>query len=154
LPVCTPIAAEVAAKPDVTIDERRGWLSAIHATTASRELLFKTLGQLGLTHKKKSIHAAEQARPDVAAARDEWRANQPKLDPGKLIFLDETWTTTNMVRLYGRAPSGQRLIEAAPHGHWHISTFIGGLRQSGTVAPCVIDGAIDSDMFRTLFYSI
>ncbi len=34
-----------------------------------------------------------------------------------------------------------------PHGHWHISTFIGGLRQSGRVAPCVIDGAVDGAMF-------
>jgi transposase len=52
-----------------------------------------------------------------------------------------------MVRLYGRAPGGRRLVEAVPHGHWHISTFIGGLRQGGMVAPCVIDGAIDGDMF-------
>jgi transposase len=93
------------------------------------------------------MHAAEQERPDVATARNEWRQNKAKLNAGKLIFLDETWTTTNMVRLYGRAPCGRRLIEAVPHGHWHISTFIGGLRQSGIVAPCVIDGAVDGAMF-------
>jgi len=52
-----------------------------------------------------------------------------------------------MVRLYGRARCGQRLVAAVPHGHWHISTFIGGLRQSGMVAPCVIDGALDGDLF-------
>jgi transposase len=52
-----------------------------------------------------------------------------------------------MVRLYGRAPRGQRVVEAVPHGHWHISTFIGALRQSGMIAPCVIDGAVDGDMF-------
>ena len=52
-----------------------------------------------------------------------------------------------MVRRYGRAPRGQRLVQAVPHGHWHISTFIGGLRESGMVAPCVIDGAVDGDMF-------
>jgi transposase len=69
------------------------------------------------------------------------------LNPGKLIFLDETWTTTNMVRRYGRAPCGERLVEAVPHGHWHISTYIGGLRESGMVAPCVIDGAVDGEVF-------
>jgi len=69
------------------------------------------------------------------------------LNAGKLIFLDETWTTTNMVRRYGRAICGQRLVDAVPHGHWRISTFIGGLRQSGMVAPCVIDGAVDGEMF-------
>jgi transposase len=52
-----------------------------------------------------------------------------------------------MVRRYGRAPRGKRLVEAVPHGHWQISTFIGGLRQSGMVAPCVIDGAVDGEMF-------
>jgi len=52
-----------------------------------------------------------------------------------------------MVRRYGRARRGQRLVDAVPHGHWHISTFIGGLRESGMVAPCVIDGAVDGEMF-------
>ena len=52
-----------------------------------------------------------------------------------------------MVRRYGRARCGLRLIEAVPHGHWHISTFIGGLRHGGMVAPCVIDGAMDGAMF-------
>jgi len=52
-----------------------------------------------------------------------------------------------MVRRYGRAPRGQRLVDAVPHGHWHISTFIGGLRESGMVAPCVIDGAVDGEIF-------
>jgi len=69
------------------------------------------------------------------------------MEAGKLVFLDETWTTTNMVRLYGWAPRGARLVDAVPHSHWHISTFIGGLRQSGMVAPCVIQGAVAGDMF-------
>ena len=52
-----------------------------------------------------------------------------------------------MVRQYGRARRGARLVDAVPHGHWHISTFIGGLRQSGMVAPCVLEGAVDGEMF-------
>lgn len=52
-----------------------------------------------------------------------------------------------MVRRYARGPRGARVVEAVPHGHWQISTFIGGLRQTGMVAPCVIDGAVDGDMF-------
>src|ERR1700689_1344542 len=50
--------------------------------------------------QKKSLPAAEQDRPDVAEARAEWRKSQPTLDPGRLIFVDEPWTKTNMVRLY------------------------------------------------------
>jgi transposase len=69
------------------------------------------------------------------------------LSPGKLIFIDETWTKTNMTRLRGRAPRGQRLVAAVPHGHWRTSTFVAGLRCDGVVAPCVIDGAINGEMF-------
>jgi transposase len=97
--------------------------------------------------KKKTLHAAEQNRPDVAKARTEWRDNQPTLNPGKLIFLDETWTKTNMVRLYGRSQRGTRLIDATPHGHWKTSTFIAALRADGLVAPAVFDGAINGDLF-------
>jgi hypothetical protein len=69
------------------------------------------------------------------------------LTPGRLVFIDETWTKTNMVRLYGRAAMGHRLVGAVPHGHWQTSTFIAGLRQDGLVAPCVFQGAINGTLF-------
>jgi len=64
-----------------------------------------------------------------------------------LIFIDETWTKTNMTRLYGWARVGHRLVDAVPHGHWNTSTFIAGLRCDGLVAPCVFDGAINGEAF-------
>jgi transposase len=64
-----------------------------------------------------------------------------------LIFIDETWTKTNMTRLYGWAEVGHRLVDAVPHGHWNTSTFIAGLRCDGLVAPCVFDGAINGEAF-------
>src|SRR4051794_8397426 len=67
-----------------------------------------TLRKLGLTSKKKTLHAAEQERPDVAAARTAWRESQARLRPGRLIFLDETSVKTNMLRTHGRAPIGER----------------------------------------------
>lgn len=91
--------------------------------------------------KKKTQHAAEQERADVAAARVEWRDSQPKLNPIKLVFLDETWVTTSMARRYGRGPRGQRVIGRVPHGHWMILTFLAGLRHDGITAPCLFDGA-------------
>ncbi len=97
--------------------------------------------------KKKTQHAAEQNRADVAAARTEWRANQPKLNPARLVFLDETWVTTNMARRYGRGPRGQRVIGYVPHGHWMTSTFLAGLRHDGITAPCLFDGAINGELF-------
>jgi transposase len=83
----------------------------------------------------------------LASARVAWRESQPTLDPGRLIFIDETWTKTNMTRHYGWAEVGHRLVDAVPHGHWNTSTFIAGLRQDGLVAPCVFDGAINGEAF-------
>jgi transposase len=48
---------------------------------------------------------------------------------------------------YGRAPRGQRLVAAVPHGHWKTSTFVAGLRTTGLTAPLVVDGAINGDIF-------
>jgi transposase len=97
--------------------------------------------------EKKSLRAAEQDRPDVAKARAEWRQGQPSLEPGKLVFIDETWSKTNMTRPVGRTECGKRLVAAVPYGHWRTSTFIAGLRQDGLVAPCVFDGAINGALF-------
>jgi transposase len=52
-----------------------------------------------------------------------------------------------MTRRYGRAPRGQRLVDAVPHGHWKTSTFIGALRCDGLTATGVIDGAINGELF-------
>jgi transposase len=64
-----------------------------------------------------------------------------------LVFIDETWATTNMARRYGRARRGQRLVASVPHGHWMTSTFIGALRPTGLSAPAVFDGAICGKSF-------
>jgi hypothetical protein len=70
------------------------------------------------------VHASEQERPDVAAARAAWQAEQPGLDPARLVFLDETGTTTNMARLRGRAKRGHRVVGRVPWGHWKTMTCI------------------------------
>ena len=64
-----------------------------------------------------------------------------------MIFLDETWATTNMARSHGRAARGERLVASVPYGHWHTTTFLCGLRQDGLVAPLVLDGAINGAAF-------
>ena len=70
------------------------------------------------------------------------------MDPARFVFLDETGTTTNMARRYGRSPLGERLVAAVPHGHWRATTFVAGLRQSGVVAPLVLDGPMTGPAFR------
>lgn len=87
-------------------------------------------------------------RPDVAEARRRWQELKPKLDPKRLVFLDETWTKTNMTRPNGRAPRGQRLLGQVPWGHWQTTTFLAGLRHDAIVAPLVLDGPVNGAAFR------
>jgi len=79
--------------------------------------------------------------------RRDWFEDQPDLDPARLIFIDETWASTNMARLKGRAPKGKRLRVAVPHGHWKTTTFVAGLKLTGMVAPMVLDGPINGASF-------
>jgi transposase len=97
--------------------------------------------------QKKSQHAAEQERPDVAAARHAWHAGQADLNPERLVFIDETGAATNMARRYGRCPRGQRLVAHVPWGHWKTITFVAALRADKITAPCVFDGPIDGESF-------
>ena len=69
------------------------------------------------------------------------------LDPARLVFIDETATSTNMVRVRGRCARGERLVASVPHGHWKTITFLAGLRHDGIVAPFVIDGAMNGPAF-------
>jgi len=70
------------------------------------------------------------------------------IHPSHLVFLDEAGARTNMTRLYGRAPRGERVIEHTPAGHWCTTTMLGALRWDRFEAPLVIEGAMDSVVFR------
>jgi transposase len=96
---------------------------------------------------KKTVHAAEQERPDVAEARTAWRHDQTSLDPSKLVFIDETGTSTNMARTYARSKRGVRALGRVPWGHWKIVTFTAALRCDGVVAPFVIDKPMNGAIF-------
>lgn len=83
----------------------------------------------------------------MAEHRRYWRVWQRFMDPERFVFLDETGVTTNMVRRYGWGPRSERLVDAAPHGHWCTTTFIAGLRSTGVVAPLVLDGPMTGEAF-------
>ena len=73
---------------------------------------------------------------------------RPALDPERLVFLDETWATTNMTRRLGRCARGLRLLAPVPHGHWKTTTVVAGLRRDGIIAPFVLDGPINRHAFE------
>jgi transposase len=102
--------------------------------------------------QKKTLRASEQQRRDVRRARRVWRQHrQPRMrmEPHRLVFIDETSVTTKLTRLRGRAPRGERLHASAPFGQWARQTFIAALRASGLTAPWVIDGSLNRARFET-----
>lgn len=96
---------------------------------------------------KKTVRAAEQLRPDMAAWREAWRAAQAELAGRRLIFLDESGAATDMTRRRGWAPVGERAVGYAPAGHWRTTTFLAGLAADALVAPFVLDGPINRPIF-------
>ncbi len=71
-----------------------------------------------------------------------------------MIFIDETWAKTNMTRLRGRAPRGQRLIDKTPHGHWQTTTLIAALGLEGIRCSTVVDGAVNGDVFEAFIEQV
>lgn len=80
--------------------------------------------------------------------RQSWFDKQLGLDLARLVFIDETWTATNMARTHGRCLKGERLRMGFPHGHRKTTTLVAGLRNTGMVAPLVIDGPINGEWFE------
>jgi transposase len=97
---------------------------------------------------KKTLLALERARSDIARRRGRWLSWQARLDPRRLVFIDETWIKTNMAPLRGWGPKGDRIRAFAPHGHWRTLTFLAALRCDRMTAPCVFDGPINGECFR------
>lgn len=97
---------------------------------------------------KKTLFAIEQDRTDVARRRKRWKGLLKRLDPKRLVFIDETWIKTHMASLRDWCKRGKRLKVYAPHGKWRTMTFVGALRYDQLTAPCVFDGSISGDCFK------
>ena len=140
----------VAEKTDITMTELAGELAGmgLRIDQASLSRWYRRNDY----RYKKSLLASEQDRPDVAAARREWvtkRQPRMRLEAHRLVFVDETGTTTKMVRTRGRCAKSQRLKGQAPFGHWKTQTFIAGLRRGALTAPFVVDQPMNRRIFDT-----
>src|SRR5258708_7795583 len=83
----------------------------------------------------------------AACRRARWKEYQHRLDPRRLVFIDEAWAKSNMTRRHGRCARGVRLVAKAPHGRWRTLTFLAALRHDRIEGPCVIDGPINGLSF-------
>jgi transposase len=83
----------------------------------------------------------------VKEARAQWRSRTKGIDPARFRFIDESGAKTNMARLHGRCPPGQRLLSKAPAGHWQTTTMIAAAGLDGVAAPFALEGAVDAESF-------
>jgi transposase len=95
------------------------------------------------------VLAAERERPKIARFRARWKAYQGRIDPSRLVFIDETWIKTNMAPLRGWGPRSKRLLASVPCGRWKTMTFLAALRHDRIEAPWVLDGPINGEAFKT-----
>jgi len=100
------------------------------------------------------VHAAEQDRPDIARRRAWWKKYQARISPDRLVFIDETWTKTNMTRTHGWNRRGAPLHAKLPHGHWKTMTFLAALRHDRITAPFVLDGPINGESFKVYIQKV
>ena len=85
----------------------------------------------------------------MAAMRRRWRRSQRKLDPRRLVFIDETAISTSMTRRGGRTACGERLVCKVPFGAWQSVTMVAALRHNRMTAPMTLNGAMTGDSFRS-----
>jgi transposase len=112
----------------------------------SQSRVWNWLQRLGLG-RKKSLHAQERERAANQQRRQEFLEKVRAVPPERLIFLDESGVTTQMTRLRGRAPRGERIAEATPQGHWQVLTTLATMSLRGIAAAMTVASATDGDVF-------
>jgi transposase len=133
----------IRAQPDATLEQlrRRGGF------TCSLTTLWRALRRRDLTRKKKTLHADERDRPDVQQKRRSFRRKVKRIEPERLVFVDETGVTTAMTPAYAWAPRGERAYASAP-GSWESVTVTAALGLDGVRAPLAFPGSTNATTFQ------
>jgi transposase len=134
----------VEQTPDATLEALRQKMGI----SGSVMIICRALQKLGLPLKKKSPHAAERDTPEVRQKRREFRREVEPIEPGRLVFVDETGVTTAMTPAYGRAPRGER-VEASAPASWESVTVIAAMGLDGVRAPLALPGSVNAATFET-----
>ena len=143
------LQAAVAAQADLTLAELKERLFQEKKLEISIGWLWSTLKRLGKRLGlcfKKTLHATEQDSERVQKLRAEFRASIDRESAENIIFLDESGTTTEMIRRYGRGPVGVRVPDSAP-GSWRTPTLLGAISLNGWVASMTMEAPTDGDVF-------
>ena len=134
----------VEETPDATLEQLKQGLGI----SGSIMIVWRGLEKLGITRKKKTLHATEQDRLDVREQRSSFLEEVEPIEPKRLVFVDETGVTTAMTPAYGRAPSGER-VEASAPASWESVTVIAAMGLDGIRAPFAFSGGTNATAFQT-----
>jgi transposase len=134
----------VQETPDAALEQHKQRLGI----SGSIMIVWRGLEKLGITRKKKTLHATEQDRPEVQEERRSFLEEVEPIEPKRLVFVDETGVTTAMTPAYGRAPSGER-VEASAPASWQSVTVIAAIGLDGIRAPLAFPGGTDAATFQT-----
>ena len=134
----------VEQTPDATLQQYKQGLGI----SGSIMIVWRGLQKLGITRKRKTLHASEQDRPEVQEERGSFRKDVEPIEPKRLVFVDETGVTTAMTPAYGRAPRGRR-VEASAPASWESITVIAAMGLDGVRAPFAFSGGTDAVAFQT-----
>jgi len=142
------VKALVEADNDATLDQLRQRLTDETSVSISRATMGRILQQLGLTRKKKALHATEAESPRVQQARvDYWQRIQA-IPAENLVFMDEAGVNLAMIQMYARAPKGQRAVGSRPSKRGQNVSLVNALSLQGAIAPLTILGAMDGLTFE------
>lgn len=134
----------VEETPDATLEQLKQSLGI----SGSIMIVWRGLEKLGITRKKKTLHASEQDRPEIQEERSSFREEVDPIEPKRLVFVDETGVTTAMTPAYGRAPKGER-VEASAPASWESVTVIAAIGLDGIRAPLAFPGGTNAAIFQT-----
>ena len=143
------IADTVRQQPDRTVAEVRDRLAELTEVQVSVSTVRRALHRLGLTHKKKTLHAQERDQDEeVKRARVAFKRALPAVPVAKVHVVDETGVNVGMVRRYGWAPYGHRAVGARPLNVGPNISVIGSLELGGMTACLMIEGAVNGEVFK------
>jgi transposase len=139
----------VQEHPDATLEEYVA-MGPFHCNPST---LWRTLRRMGMTRKRKTLHAAERDRPDVKAKRAHYRSKARMTDAKRLVFLDETGLNTSMTTRYGWAPRGERVEDDVPTS-WSTTTLVAAINLDGVAGSQSLPGAMTSEKFGTFIRDV
>ena len=145
------LEAARAEKSDITLQALCDRLLSERGVKADTSMMSRFFRRIGVTFKKRPSSRASRIARTSAAIADDGEPIRASSTPGAWSSSTRPWagwTKTNMTRLRGWAPKGERLVDKVPHGQWKTATFLAALRNDRIDAPCLFDGPINGERFR------